>query len=118
MEKNSWFGIYIFYNDRVEFLSERNQQLPTECNKQKKECVKFLSSVKKVRVIGIESSDFFEDSDLAIILKNPKIKSVNQNWTYSRIISDKGCLGWVGCEELKLVEKDIYSNIYESGLTH
>ena len=113
-KKNSWFGIYVFYNERVELLSERRQRLPKECEKYKEEMVQFLSKSTRARVIGIESFGQREDPDLSILLKDPNMKAIDESWIFSRIITDKGCFGWqTGCEEPRLVEKDRYTNINE-----
>lgn len=112
-KKNSWLGVYIFYNKRVEWLNERRQRSPKECEKYRKELAQLLKKSKKARVIGIESSDYLEDNDLAIMLKDPGIKSIDGSWIFSRVITDNGCFGWEGCENPKLVEKDYYTNIFE-----
>lgn len=113
-KKNSWLGIYIFYNKKIERLSERRQRLPKDCEKYKAELEGLLKQSKRARVIGVESSGFLEDADLAIILKDPTIKSVDGSWIFSRVITDKGCFGWQeGCMEPKLVEKEWYSNLNE-----
>lgn len=113
-KKNSWLGIYVFHGDKIERLSERHQHLPKECEKEKKEMEKLLSKSKRVRVIGIEGGDYFEDTELRHFLKSSKPQNIKaQWWTFSRIITEKGCFGWDGCEDPKLIEKDYYSNIYE-----
>ena len=30
---NSWLGIYVFYNDRIEWLGEKRQRNPNECQR-------------------------------------------------------------------------------------
>jgi len=113
-KKNSWLGMYVFYNERVEWLGERRQRLPRECEKYKEEMAQLLRKSKRARVIGIESGGDFEDEDLAFVLKDPSKKKVDESWIFSRVITDKGCFGWqTGCEEPRLVEKDRYTNIYE-----
>lgn len=112
-KKNSWLGVYVFHGDKIERLSVRHQQTPGECEKDKKEMEKILSKSVNVRVIGVESGNRFEDTDLIKIMKKPPKKITAQWWRFSRIITDKGCFGWEGCEEPKLVEKENYSNIYE-----
>ncbi len=112
-KRNSWLGVYVFYNKRVEWLNERRQRTPNECEKYKKELVQLLKKSKKARIIGIESSDYLEDRDLGIILKDPSIKSIDGSWIFSRVITDTGCFGWEGCQDPRLVEKDYYTNIYE-----
>jgi hypothetical protein len=112
-KRNSWLGIYLFYNDRIEWLGEKSQRLPKECEKYKKEIVQLLKESKTVRVIGIEKRDSVKDDELADILKRPSLKSVDGRWTFSRIITNMGCFGWEGCEDPRLVEKDYYTNIYE-----
>jgi hypothetical protein len=113
-KKNSWLGIYIFYNKKVEWLAERRQRLPRDCERYKQELMTLLGKSVRARVIGVESSDYLEDRNLAIILNDPSIKSIDGRWVFSRVITEKGCFGWEkGCEEPRLVEKDDYSNIYE-----
>lgn len=113
-KKNSWLGIYIFYNKRVEWLAERRQRLPRDCEKYKQELIVLLKKSPRSRVIGVESSDYLEDRNLAIILNDPSIKSIDGRWVFSRVITEKGCFGWQkGCDEPRLVEKDRYTNIYE-----
>lgn len=112
-KKNSWLGFYIFYNNRIEWVGERRQQLPLDCEKDKHEIIALLRKVAKARVIGIESSENKGDRDLAVILQDPKIKTIEGRWQLSRLMTDKGCFGWEGCEEPKLIEKDRYRNIYE-----
>ncbi len=113
-KRNSWLGIYVFYNKRVEWLGERRQRLPQECEKYKMELVQLLKKSKRARVIGVESSDYLEDDNLAVVMKDPSIKAIDGNWVFSRVLTDKGCFGWQkGCEEPRLVEKDIYTNIYQ-----
>lgn len=112
-KRNSWLGVYIFYNNRIEWLGERRQRLPSECEKYKQEMVQLLKKSSVARVIGIEKRDSTNDTNLAVILNKPNIKSIDGRWTFSRFITSKGCFGWEGCEEPKLVEKDRYSNIYE-----
>ena len=113
-KKNSWLGMYIFYNDRIEFLSERKQQLPHICKKRIKELEDLVKKSKSARVIGVEKGSIKEDRDLAIILNDPTIKEIDGLWWFSRMITEKGCFGWEGCENPKLIEKDFYENIYES----
>jgi hypothetical protein len=113
-KKNSWLGIYIFYNNRIERLAERRQRLPKDCEKYKKEMTLLLSKSARARVIGIESHGSRADHDLAIITGDPRIKSIDGDWTFSRVITEKGCFGWEkGCREPKLIEMDRYENIYE-----
>lgn len=112
-KRNSWLGVYIFYNDRIEWLGEKSQRLPKECEKYKKEIVQLLKTSKNVRVIGIEKRESVKDDNLAEIFKKPNLKSVDGRWTFSRIITEKGCFGWDGCEDPRLVEKDNYTNIYD-----
>jgi hypothetical protein len=113
-QKNAWLGIYIFYNARIERLAERRQRLPKDCEKYKAEMTQLLNKSVRARVIGFESHGGRSDHDLAILTGNPKLKSIDEDWTFSRVITEKGCFGWEkGCEEPRLIEKDRYENIYE-----
>lgn len=113
-KKNSWLGIYIFYNKRVEWLGERRQRLPEDCRKLKEVLSQLLKKSKTARVIGIESSDYLVDRDLAMLLNDPSIKSIDGSWILSRMITENGCFGVAqDCNEPRLVEKDWYSDIYE-----
>jgi len=113
-KKNSWLGMYIFYNDRIERLVERHQRLPKDCEKYKAEMTQLLNKSARARVIGIESRGSRNDPDLAILTGDPKLKSIDEGWTFSRMITEAGCFGWQkGCDKPRLIEKDRYENVYE-----
>jgi hypothetical protein len=113
-KKNSWLGVYVFYNQRVELLSERRQRLPEECEKYRKKLDLLLRKSQRARVIGIENFGPRRDSDLAILLNDPNIKTIDGSWIFSRVMTEKGCFGRLqACDDPRLVEKDVYTNIYE-----
>jgi hypothetical protein len=92
---------------------EKRQQLPKDCEEIRSKHIKLFQSATRVRVIGIESMDGFEDFELPIFSGNKELKKVDRFWWLSRVITDKGCLHLKDCEDLNLFEKDRYLDIYE-----
>lgn len=111
-EPRTFFTVYIVnpQGTATSFYTRRALSLK-ECKEWMGETQQIMKDAKRVRVIGLQGTeDVSSNLDLKRKSKG-KYSIVNSHWIFSRIVTDKGCVGHFGREcSLGFDEKTLYTN--------
>ena len=100
-EPRSFFNIYAISNSRADSFFTRRALSIKECHEWESEVAAIMKGASKARVVGVSGGeDNFIDEDLNAKSKG-KFSKVNSLWLFSRIVTDKGCVGHFGGECLE-----------------
>jgi hypothetical protein len=108
-EPRTFFTIYALSKSRIEsFFTRRSLDLK-ECKDWLTETDKIMKGATKARVVGVSGHDKdFIDEDLKLKTHN-EFSRVRSLWLFSRIVTDKGCVGHFGREcEPGFTEKKMF----------
>ena len=110
-EPRTFFSIYIVSSQEAHTFYTRRALTLKECKEWMSETKKILKDAKIARIVGLEGvEEAYTDLDLERKSKG-KYSKVNSHWLFSRIVTDKGCVGHFGREcSLGFDEKTLYTN--------
>ncbi|MBA2403421.1 MAG: hypothetical protein H0V66_01510 [Bdellovibrionales bacterium] len=110
-EPDTFFTVYTLSQIQVDSFYTRRKMSLKECRAWIKEVDQIIKGASKARVVGLlgQEQDFI-DEDLKNKSKN-KFSRVKSLWIFSRIVTDKGCVGHFGGEcEPGFTEKKKFIN--------
>lgn len=110
-KKNYFISIYVFYDNKIANLFYRSVVTKKLCEANIKSIKRLLHSSKKVRTIAVEKLEGDRDSQLPILMKDPKLKYVDSYWKISRIMSENSCLDFFfSCKDPIDAEREFYKD--------
>lgn len=111
-EPRTFFTVHVLGVDRSDCFYTRRALELKECKTWLQEVEAIMKGASIVRVVGLEGSEdeVFKDEDLSFKTSND-YSTVKSLWLFSRIVTDKGCVGYFGKEcEPGFDEKSLYIN--------
>lgn len=110
-EPRTFFTVYSLNPDGVDTFYTRRAMTLKECHKWIKETDLIMKGAKTCRVVGLSGKESsFSDEDLKRKTKG-KYEEVKSLWLFSRIVTDKGCVGHFGREcEPGFDERKLFTN--------
>jgi hypothetical protein len=97
-EPRTFFTIYTLSKSRVDSFYTRRALTIKECKKWILEIDEIMKGAVTTRIVGLSGhDDDFIDEDLKLKSKN-RFSRVRSLWFFSRIVTDKGCVGHFGGE--------------------
>jgi len=110
-EPRTFFTVYIFTSKGTHSFYTRRALSLKECKARMKETQKIIQEANIARIVGLEGvKEVYTDLDLKLKSKG-KYSKVNSHWLFSRIVTDKGCVGHFGKEcSLEFDEKKLFIN--------
>ncbi len=110
-KKNYFIVLYVFYDGRIASIAYRRPITGKACAKEIQTLNTFISQSKRIRIIGVEKVEGDPDSELPVLMDNPKLNYVNSYWKISRIMSGKGCHEYLRrCNEPFTAERNMYTD--------
>lgn len=110
-EPRTFFTIYALSKSKIDSFFTRRALSLKECKKWILETDQIMKGATTTRIVGLSGSDEdFIDEDLKLKSQN-KFSRIRSLWYFSRIVTDKGCVGHFGGEcEPGFSEKDGFLN--------
>lgn len=98
-EPRQFLNIYLLRSNRTDLFFTRRKLEPQECKNWVKEMDAIYQNSKTLRIVGTEGNEeSYLDEEISTYLRKTKPMKVSSTWFFSRIVTDKGCVGHFGGE--------------------
>lgn len=98
-ESRSWLAIYLFSEKETILFFTRRKLDVDECKDWLKEIDAVYIGARKIRIVGIEGDEKpFDDDNISEKLNRTQPTRITSSWFFSRIVTEKGCVGHFGEE--------------------